>query len=114
MIGQRRALVRPQLAGGIIFVEQPDAMLKAIQAHVDAIKSPFQLASIHVMTNLTGSAMLALAHTEGVIDLDRCWAAAHVDEDWNIEKWGYDKDAAERRAQRYEDMRAASQLFSTV
>ena len=35
--------------------------------------------------------------------LDQVWAAAHVDEDWNIEKWGVDEEVANRRAARYVD-----------
>jgi len=102
---------RPQLAGGIIFVDQPEAMLASIAEHVNAIDNPYKLAAIHVMTSLTGSALLSLAHAEDHIDLKAVWDAAHVDEDWNIEKWGYDSDAAERRIYRHGDLIAASTSF---
>ena len=55
------------------------------------------------MTTLTGSALLALALLHGVLDPDQVWAAAHVDEDWNIEKWGVDEEVAARRAARLVD-----------
>ena len=40
------------------------------------------------------------------IDPDQVWAAAHVDEDWNIEKWGVDEEVAARRAARLVDFNA--------
>ena len=52
-------------------------------------------------------ALLALALLHGVRDSDQVWAAAHVDEDWNIEKWGVDEEVAARRATRLVDFRAA-------
>ena len=39
-----------------------------------------------------GAAGAGAAH--GVLDADQVWAAAHVDEDWNIEKWGVDEEVA--------------------
>jgi len=51
--------------------------------------------------------LLALALLHGVIDADQVWAAAHVDEDWNIEKWGVDEEVAARRAARLVDFTAA-------
>ena len=47
-----------------------------------------------MVTTLTGSALLALALRQGVRDADQVWAAAHVDEDWNSEKWGVDEEVA--------------------
>jgi len=36
------------------------------------------------------------------------WTAAHVDEDWNSEKWGEDELARERRALRRAEFDAAA------
>lgn len=105
---------RPQLAGGIIHVAQPDAMLSSIHQHVSAIDNPFKLASVHVMTTLTGSALLALCHAFGQLPLDAAWQAAHVDEDWNIEMWGTDGEAEKRRELRFKDMKAASNFFKAA
>src|SRR6266478_870525 len=65
------------------------------------------IAALHVVTTLTGSALLALALAHGVRDAEQVWAAAHVDEDWNIEKWGMDEEVAARRAARLVDFQAA-------
>ena len=63
---------------------------------------------------ITVYALLALAVAEGRIDADEAWRAAHADEDWNIEHWGSDAEAEARRAARWKDMKAASDLFSAV
>ncbi len=51
-----------------------------------------------MITTLTGSALLALAHAEGELSAAEVWAAAHVDEDWNLATWGEDAEALARRA----------------
>jgi chaperone required for assembly of F1-ATPase len=50
----------------------------------------------------------------GVIDQDQAWAAAHVDENWNIEKWGGDEEVAARRAARLVDFRAAATVLKST
>jgi len=50
----------------------------------------------------------------GVRDRDQVWAAAHVDEDWNIEKWGVDEEVAARRAARLVDFEAAAGILRSL
>jgi chaperone required for assembly of F1-ATPase len=100
------------LAEGVVHVRQPDAAVKAARAAFP--DDPWSIAALHVVTTLTGSALLALALLHGVLDADRVWAAAHVDEDWNAEKWGMDEEAAARRAARLVDFRAAALILSAV
>ena len=69
---------------------------------------------MHVMTTLTGSALLALSVEAGALDADAAWTAAHVDEDWNIDQWGADADAEQRRAFRKVDMMAAARLLKAL
>ena len=42
---------------------------------------------------------------------DAVWAAAHLDEDYQIGIWGQDEDAAERRAIRRTEFDAAALLL---
>jgi chaperone required for assembly of F1-ATPase len=58
--------------------------------------------------------LLALALLHGVRDSEQVWAAAHVDEDWNIEKWGIDEEVAARRAARLVDFRAAATILQAL
>jgi chaperone required for assembly of F1-ATPase len=67
-----------------------------------------------VITSVTGSALLALALLRGVADADQIWAAAHVDEDWNSEKWGVDEEVAARRAARMIDFSAAVRILKAL
>ena len=100
------------LAEGIVHVRQPEAAIAAARAALPT--DPWSVAALHVITTLTGSALLALALKRGVVDQDQVWAAAHVDEDWNSEKWGVDDEVAARRAVRLVDFQAAARILEAL
>ena len=100
------------LAEGIVHVRQPDSASAAARAALP--EDPWSIAALHVITTLTGSALLALALKQRVVDPDQAWAAAHVDEDWNSEKWGVDEEVAARRAARLVDFRAAAGILRAL
>lgn len=106
--------VRFMLAEGVMHVEQPRATIAAVGAYLRPRREPLRLAALHVMTTLTGSALLALAVEAGAVDADTAWKAAHVDEDWNIAQWGEDAEAADRRAARKRDMMGAVALLEAI
>ena len=91
---------------GIMPVTQDPRLDNAVRAVLPG--DPLPLAALHQLSTLTGSALIALALAADEIDLDAAWAAAHVDEDWNIELWGKDEEAKARRAARREDAAAAA------
>ena len=93
-------------------VAQPEPAIAAARAAFPA--DPWSVAALHVVTTLTGSALLALALLHGVLDADQVWAAAHVDEDWNIEKWGVDEEVAARRAPGWSISRAAVTILKAL
>jgi chaperone required for assembly of F1-ATPase len=88
-----------QSTEGVIHIQQPEASLGATQNYL-ARKSPWELAAIHNATTLTGSALIAAMACEQVLPASEAWAAAHVDEDWQIEHWGWDEEARHRRNHR--------------
>lgn len=98
------------LAKGVMHVAQPQTSLEAVGAWLEQRQDPFLLAAIHVMTTLSGSALLALAVDAGALTSDQAWTAAHIDEDWNSEKWGDDAEAVARRHARHHDFAAAIAL----
>ena len=106
--------VRFWLAEGVMHVEQPREAVSAVGAWLEQRHDPFRLAALHVITTLTGSALLALCVQAGAIAPDDAWAAAHVDEDWNIEQWGEDDEAFARRAARRVDFDAAVALAAAL
>jgi chaperone required for assembly of F1-ATPase len=105
---------RFNLAEGIVHVEQPRDAIAAVRLHLRPRLDPFRLASLHLMTSLTGSALLALAVEADALDVDAAWLAAHVDEDWQIAHWGQDAEATARRNARYRDMLAAARLVDAL
>ena len=98
------------VAEGIMPLDQPPDSLAALATALGGF-DPFGLTALHVMTTLTASAVLALAHASGRLSLEECWAAAHVDEDYQVSHWGEDADALKRRGLRFADMRVASEFF---
>lgn len=112
---EARLAARFALGRGIIFVEQSAEAKAAVLAAVDAVREAdfghFRLAALHVMTALTGSVLLALALGAGEVDLAQAWAAAHVDEDFQIRLWGEDEEAMARRQRRFEEIEAATRLW---
>jgi chaperone required for assembly of F1-ATPase len=100
------------LAQGIVPIRQPESAIAAARATLP--DDPWSIAALHVITTLTGSALLALALLRGVADADQVWAAAHVDEDWNCEKWGVDDEVAARRAARLVDFKAATRILKAL
>ena len=100
------------LAEGIVHVHQPETAIASARAAFPG--DPWSIAALHVVTTLTGSALLALALTYRVRDPEQIWAAAHVDEDWNIEKWGIDDEVAARRAARLVDFQAATRILKAL
>jgi chaperone required for assembly of F1-ATPase len=111
-----------QIATGVVHVAQPAAALEAAAAAIpddaileDAIlEDNWRLGALHVATTLTGSALLALALMRGVITAEAAWAAAHVDEDWNMEQWGSDEIALQRRAFRFAEFQAAAKVLGML
>ena len=98
-----------KLGEGVIHVAQPDAALAAARAAIPY--EPWRLGAVHVVTTLTGSALLALAMLRGRLSAEEAWIAAHVDEDWNMEQWGRDEMALERRAFRFAELQAAATVL---
>lgn len=98
------------LVEGLMHVAQPEEALDAVGRAVVGFDI-FQLAAVHSMTTLTGSALLALAVQRGLLGVEAAWQAAHVDEDWTAEHWGRDAEAEARRAARWQDMQAAGRVL---
>jgi chaperone required for assembly of F1-ATPase len=100
------------LAEGVMHVSQPEQALAAVRAALPA--DSWRVAALHMVTTITGSALLALALLRGRLSADEVWAAAFVDENWNAEKWGLDEEAAARRAARKVDFEGAVAVLRTL
>lgn len=80
----------------ITHVAQDPAALEPLRAAVEALDD-YRLAAVSLLTPICGSLVIALAVEAGHIDATQATAASLLDEDWQIEKWGHDDEAAERR-----------------
>jgi chaperone required for assembly of F1-ATPase len=100
------------LTAGVVHVTQAEEALRSAAAGVPS--DPWAIGALHVVTTLTGSALIALALLQGAITPDAAWQAAHVDEDWNMEQWGRDELALERRAFRFAEFQAAASVLRAL
>ncbi len=100
------------LSEGVMPVTQPEAAVRAASAAIPT--DPWAVGALHVVAALTGSALLALALAHGFRSADEVWTAAHLEEDWNSEKWGTDELALERRAARRAEFDAAALIVTEV
>lgn len=99
-----------RVKAGLMPVDQPPAAIASVRCVLDRLDA-LSLAAAHVLTTLTGSAILALAHVEGHLTLEEIWAAATVDERWQSEQWGSDAEAEARAAERLAEATAAARCL---
>ena len=98
------------LSEGVVHAAQPEGSLAKLKDQLEG-RDAFSLAALHVLTSLSGSALLALAVALGRLTPEEAWKAAHVDEDWQMEQWGRDTLAMERRAHRKAELEAAATVL---
>ncbi len=111
---ERELGARFAVTAGVGFVAQPAAALERFAVALAAYEDAFALAALFTLTSLSGSALIALALARGALAPEPAWSAAHVDEDFQIAKWGEDREAAERRAARWKEFWAAVRVARGV
>lgn len=99
---------------GVMHQEQPASAIAAFSKHLERHSTALELAALHTVTTLTGSAILALAFAEGHVSLDEAWSLAHLEEDWTAEQWGEDEEATLRREKRFVEMQTAARILETL
>jgi chaperone required for assembly of F1-ATPase len=97
---------------GVTYVAQPSEAVFAACAAIPV--NTWSLGAVAAITTITGSALLALALVQKQLDAEAAWAAAHVDEDWQMEYWGRDEVALARRANRFAEFNAAVAVLKLV
>lgn len=100
------------LAEGVNFVSQPETALAAIEVEIQDYPPPFALAALASITQLSGSALIALMLGRGKLSAVQAWNAALVDEDWNMRQWGEDAEAVARRTARLSEFEAAAKMLA--
>jgi chaperone required for assembly of F1-ATPase len=106
------------LVEGMAHVPQPAEALAAARDAIPAdATNPtelWRLGALSAITTLTGSALIGLAVVHRRLTAEEAWAAAHVDEDWNMQTWGRDELDLERRAFRFAEMQAAATVLDAL
>jgi chaperone required for assembly of F1-ATPase len=103
--------VRLTVTEGIAHVAQAPETLAALRRAL-AEQGDVELAALHTATTLLGSLVIALALAEGRLDADGAWAAARVDEAFQIERWGEDSEAKARAETMKADLDAAARVLA--
>jgi chaperone required for assembly of F1-ATPase len=101
------------VTSGVIPTPQPPAALRAFAAAVAALDD-FRLTALHTLTLACGSLVIALALVEGRLDAAAAFAASQLDETFQIEAWGEDAEAAERRRVLAADIAAAARFIALL
>ncbi|KAA0970854.1 ATPase [Aureimonas fodinaquatilis] len=92
---------------GVMHISQSDEALAGFWQIADRLDDPFVIAALHQLVTITGSAILGFAVLEGRLSAEAAFELSQIDEDWNIELWGEDEEAADRRRRRHADAAAA-------
>jgi len=102
-----------RLGAGIMPITQSDASLTAFRRALPPAEA-LVLAPFHVLVTLSGSGILGLAVLRRHVDAATAWAAANVDEDWQISQWGEDVEATARREYRWQEFSAAAAFLTLL
>lgn len=94
---------------GVLHKPQPAETLARLETAL-AAENDFALAALKMLSSLAASLVIALAAIRPDSDADMLWNAANLEEDWQVELWGEDWEAAERRAARFEAFKLAIRL----
>ncbi|MGE5545436.1 MAG: ATP12 family chaperone protein [Solirubrobacterales bacterium] len=96
---------------GVIAIEQPAESLAALRAHLHS-RDLWTLTAIQAATAAAGSLVLGLALAEGRLTGAEAYALSQLDETYQIEQWGEDEEARQRRALLERDILAAERLLT--
>jgi len=80
---------------GMGYVSQPADTMAALEQAVTG-HDDYGLAALHVMASITGSLVLALALARGAINAQQAFQMSCLDESFQAECWGSDREAGER------------------
>lgn len=98
---------------GLTAMAQPATSLAALQRHVEGYDD-WRLTALQSATAAMGSLILGLALAEGRLDAEAAFQASQLDETYQIEQWGEDWEAADRRAELKRDIVAAERFLGLL
>src|SRR6185437_3154108 len=108
---ERRYGARLAVTQGIGHVEQPSGTLAALKRAI-AAQDEYALAALHVLSSITGSFVLGLVVLECVLAPSLAFALSRLDEAYQAEQWGRDRESEERAAGLAREMELAARLVA--
>jgi len=101
------------ITAGILAMTQPEASLTALRRAVEAADA-WRLTALAAATAACGSLILALALAEGEIDAETAASLAFLDESYQSERWGEDREASEQRGLVAAEIAAAARFLALL
>lgn len=98
---------------GVVAIEQAPEAIAAIEKAIAELDA-WRLAAARPATEIAGSAVLALALARGAFPPAEIFAAARLDERFQVERWGADAEAAARETRLEAAFMALARWFSLL
>ena len=100
---------RLTVTSGIRPIEQSADTVAALRRAVTG-RDDFELAALHVLASITGSLVLGLTVLDGRLSAEEAFALSRLDEAYQAEKWGTDREAEQRALRLEAEMAHAARL----
>ena len=110
---RRRYDVDFAITSGIMHVPQPAATIDRLAQAVAELDA-FRLAGLSPPVTIGGSLLAALAVLERAMSDDVAWQAVSIDERWQLEQWGSDREAEQALDNRRRDFFAAARFLDLL
>ena len=94
-------------------VTQPEGAVERLR-HVIGQLDDWRLVCLHAATTALGSVVLGLALLDGEIDAEQAFAASLLDELYEIERWGIERDAQRRHEALKRELKAVACFASCL
>ncbi len=98
---------------GVLAARQTPEVEDVVRRALDGIE-PFGLAALSLAVRASGSLVIGFALCSGRIDADAAYAASVLEEKFQEEKWGADREAEKARAVRHLDLAQAERFLGLL
>lgn len=102
-----------QVAEGIMPLDQPPAVHTALRAYLEK-KDAWTLAAFSVLASGFSSLVLAMAVVEKHLSAAEAFGLSRLEENYSIEKWGEDEEAAQKAARLKAEILEAEQFLKLL
>ena len=102
-----------KVTSGVVSVRQDEQVLQALKRVVTGLDA-LELSVLSGAVAASGSLIIGLALRAGEVEAEAAYAAAQLDELYQVERWGEDPDARRRREAIRQDLDAAARAFALL